>query len=95
MKRLFSTGLGAEPITIDKESSLWKKKKGLLGDQNPQALLDTMMYYCGLYFVLRSGQEHRSLQLDQFELIKATDKAPACLKYHKNFSKNNHSGMAH
>ena len=69
MKRLRSLGLGvkkrqAEPITTDEESLLWEK--GLLGDSSPQALLDTMLFLCGIHFALRSGEEHRSLQLSQF-----------------------------
>ena len=41
----------------------------MLGDSTPQVLLDTMLYLCGIHFALRSGEEHRSLQLSQFELI--------------------------
>ncbi len=62
MKRLQSLGHGsnkrqAEILSQDEEEALWEK--GLLGDATPQTLLDTMVFCNGLYFALRSGQEHR------------------------------------
>ena len=97
MKRLRQSGLGvtkkqAEPITSQEENSLWEK--GLLDDHNPQVLLDTMVFYCGLYFALRSGTEHRSLQFKQIELVEPKD-GKAYLKYVENFSKNIAGGLAH
>ena len=64
MKRLQRSGLGsqkkkAEPLTIEEEV-LWQK--GLLGANNPQALVDSMVVLNGLYFALRSGSEHRQLR---------------------------------
>ena len=82
----------AEPITSQEENSLWRK--GLLGDHNLQVLLDTMVFYCGLYFALRSGSEHRSLQFKQIELVQPKD-GKAYLKYVENVSKNNAGGLAH
>ena len=72
MKRLRSIGYGvtskqAAPLTIEDENRLWVQ--GLLEDHSPQALLDTMVFLCGMSFALQSGQEHRSLQLSQFELV--------------------------
>ena len=39
---------------------MWEK--GLLGMNNPQQLLDTMLYQIELNFVLCAGQEHRNLR---------------------------------
>ena len=83
IKPLRSTGLGvsrrqAEPITIEEENLLWER--GLLGDHTPQVLLDTMLFLCWIHFALRSGEEHRSLQVSQLKLIFPHD-SPAHLVY--------------
>ena len=58
MKRLNAIGLcvvkkQAEPITEEEEELLWSK--ALLGDHSPRALVNTMVYMCGVYFALRSS----------------------------------------
>ena len=85
LKRLQSKGAGsqkkqAEVLTEDEEELLWTK--GLLGDASPQSLLDTVVFYNGLYFALRSGQEHRQLQSNpcQIQLIEKTGEK-SYLKY--------------
>ena len=62
MKRLQASGLGrmqrkAEVITFENEEIMWKKR--ILDDDNPQSLLDTMLFMNGLYFALHGGNEHR------------------------------------
>ena len=61
MKRLHSKGIDvqkkqADPFSVLEEDKLWNE--GLLGMTSPQALLDTMIVMCGMYFVLQSGKEH-------------------------------------
>ncbi len=65
LKRLNRTGQyihkkKANVITLEMEEVLWRKR--LLGDHSPQVLSDTMVYLIGLFFALRSGEEHRRLR---------------------------------
>ena len=53
-----------------------------------------MLYLCGIHFALRSGEEHRSLQLSQFQLVCPTDGTPHLI-YTENYSKNNQGGLQH
>ena len=55
MKRLQAVGLGtrqrkAEVISFEDEELMWEK--GILGDDNPQSLLDTMLLYEWLVFCI-------------------------------------------
>ena len=97
MKRLRSIGLGskkrqAEIITEDEEELLWSK--GALGDSTPQQLLDTMVFYNGLVFALRSGKEHRQLRHSpcQIEVVEKPGER-AFLKYTEDVSKNRQGGL--
>ena len=96
MKRLTATGTGsvkqkAEPLSSSDEEQMWQR--GLLGSDNPQTLIDTMIFMCSLYFALRSGQEHHSLQMDQIQLIESCDHP--YLVYTENASKNHTGGLRH
>ena len=97
MKRLQTAGIGsvkkqAEPLTIEEEELLWQKK--LLGDHNPQSLLNTMMYMNGLHFALRSGSEHRQLRHKplQIQLIEKPGER-AHLLYTEDISKKRPGGL--
>ena len=97
MKRLQSQGIGskkhqAEALSIKDEEVLWEK--GLLGDDSPQRLLDTMVYCNGLYFALRSGNEHRQLRFSssQIQLIEHNGERPY-MKYTEDVSKNRPGGI--
>lgn len=82
----------AEPICDKEEEILWKK--GLLGSHSPQSLVDTMVYMAGLYFALRSGEEHRQLRFGSVELIEKEGSTPYLL-YTESVSKNNPGGLKH
>ena len=97
MKRLQGEGVGstkkqAEVLTEAEENMLWEK--GLLGDDSAQALLDTIVFCTGLYFALRSGQEHRQLRRDpsQIEVVEHAGER-AYLKYTEDTSKNHPGGL--
>ena len=97
MKRLQSKGHGsikkqAEVITEEEEDLLWQTAQ--LGDSNPQQLLNTMVFYCGLHFSLRSGKEHRQLRHTpcQIELVESPGQDPY-LVYREDVSKNHPGGL--
>ena len=97
MKKLRARGIGttkkqAEPLSPEEEEMLWEKD--LLGDKDPQTLLDTMLWMCGIYFALRSGQEHRNLRPAQIELTESAGES-AYVVYHEDVSKNNPGGINH
>ena len=66
----------------------------MLGNHSPQALVDTMVYMAGLYFALRSGDEHRRLCVGDIELVEKSGSAPY-LRYTESVSKNNPGGLKH
>ena len=83
----------AEVIGIEQEDML--RKKGLLGDHSPQALLDTLVYYIGLYFAIRGG-EHRQLRFkpSQLQLVEPANASPY-LAFTEFVSKTNQGGLLH
>ena len=79
-------------MTVEEEEMLWHR--GLLGDPSSQVLLDTMVYYCGLYFALRTGKEHRQLRNSpcQIEVVERSGEK-AYLWYTEDVSKNHQGGL--
>ena len=67
-------------LTEADENALWER--GLLGDETPQTLLGTIVFYNGLYFALRSRKKHCQLRREpcQIEVIENTVERPY-LKY--------------
>ena len=97
MKRLQGKGLGscrkqAEPLTLKEEELLWEKR--LLGDHSPEVLVNTIIFMNGLYFALRSGDEHRNLRHSpcQIQLVECPGER-AYLKYIEDVSKNRPGGL--
>ncbi len=44
------------PISMSEEDSMWQK--GVLGEDTPEKLRNTVMYLVGLTCALHGGQEH-------------------------------------
>ena len=68
--------------------------KGLLGDETPKMLLDTVVFYDGLHFALRSGREHRLLRHSpcQVQVVEQPGEQPYLL-YHEDASTNHPSSL--
>ena len=94
-KKLLASGVGsvkkqAKVITPDEEDILWSK--GVIGTHTPTSLLNAVFFYCGVYFCLRGGNEHRQLKLSQFEFKEVTNptdsaKMVKCVIYTEHGSK--------
>jgi hypothetical protein len=77
MKELSSEGIGvhvkkSEPFSYDEEEML--RQKGALGTDEPEKLLNTLLFLIGKCFYIRGGEEHRALQPSQFTVIPATNR---------------------
>lgn len=86
----------AEAIDAEDEMDMWEK--GILGDSNPQQLLETVLYMLGVHFALRAGKEHRALRLgDRSQFMVRFDKGANLfyLEYTEDTSKNNQGGLKH
>ena len=98
MKALAKTGLGstkkqAKVISEEQEEEMWKK--GVLGTNTPQKLINTLLYHFGLNFALRAGQEHRNLRVSDNPQItlKTADDGRKYIQYVEDVSKSNSGGL--
>ena len=83
----------AEPISVSEEEKLWES--GVLGDDTPEKLIDTLLYLNGVHFGLRAGDEHKSLKMNlQFKLGYDDTVGLKYLEYTECTSKCNQGGLA-
>lgn len=99
MKRLTKKGLGsyvkkAEALTASEIDKLWNTKQ--LGDFNAVVLVRTMLFFNGVHFGLRGGQEHRRLRFTspQLTLHEPEGQTPY-LQYMEDCSKTMQGGLKH
>ena len=64
MERIAQKVKRSELITMTDEEEMWDF--GVLSEENPDALRNTVMYLIGLTFALRGGKEHRALRNPHF-----------------------------
>jgi hypothetical protein len=75
-KKLHKDGIGASKVqarvvTIAEEDKMWTN--GAMGTETPEALLNAVFFYCGIYLCLRGGEEHRALKYSQFKVEEVQD----------------------
>ena len=87
----------AQLIPIEFEDKLWKS--GILGEDQPDKLRDTVLFLIGINCGLRAGDEHYALRRDgptkksQFS-FKRNSKGVRCLLYQEDFiTKTNDNGL--
>ena len=57
----------AQPISVSDEDAMWNK--GILGDDTPEKLVNTLLYLNGVHFGLRAAEQHKSLHINcQFKV---------------------------
>jgi hypothetical protein len=98
MKRLASKGIvkgkkRAAPISFDEEEELWSK--GILGDDSPRKLIETLIYLLGLHLSLRAAKEHRDLVFGEDSQLELVEMDGECIKYTERISKNRTYGLKH
>ncbi len=84
----------AQPISLNEEENLWKT--GLLGDDTPEKLVNTLLYLINIYFTLCACEEHKALKvsgLSQFKLKFDYDSDLKYLEYTEHQSKNHQGGL--
>ena len=74
------------------KNRLWEI--GILGDHNPQALLDSLFYYVELHFALWGGDEHQRLRYKPIQIVLHEPPTGSnCLIYTEDIFKINQGGL--
>ena len=83
----------ASVITVASEEELWEN--GSFGWSNPRQLIYTLIYFLGIHFSLRAGEEHRNLDFGESSQIKLKrdEDGQEYLEYIERFSKNKKFGL--
>lgn len=102
MKSCAQANVGSEnrtsqPISLEAENLLWKN--GILGEDEPEQLRNTVMFLIGLSFALRGGDEQHQLHALGFNpqiTVKRNESGVKYLEYVEDMSsKANQGGLKH
>ena len=103
MKQRVTNGIGinvkkADIISVVEEDILWER--GILGSENPEQLLQTILYVVGLNCALHAGKEHRALRSipfdSQFQWVRDDYYGQYFLRYTEDLGmKTNKGGIKH
>ncbi len=92
MKERSKAGLGrtvsVTPISISDEEKMWVD--GVLGEDDPETLRDTLVFLLGMIFALRGGHEQRNLHRPGF-LPQITVKVDSAGVKYLQYREDNHS----
>ncbi len=95
LSRISKAANSSDPITQDEEDHLWDE--GILGEDEPDVLRDTIMYLVGLTFALCGGREQRALRCPGFKpqiLVQRNDNGVEFLEYCEDLhTKTNQGGL--
>lgn len=96
MKRLAAKGIvkgkkRPAPITFDYEEDL--KKKGILCDNSPRKLIETLI--CSHYISLRADKEHRDQVFGEDSQLEFVEMDGECIRYIDRISKNRTFELKH
>ncbi len=95
LSRISKAANSSDPISQDEEDRLWDE--GVLGEDEPDVLRDTIMYLVGLSFALRGGREQCALRCPGHEPqieVKRADDGTEYLEYREDLrSKTNQGGL--
>ena len=88
-----SPSIKAVPISAQEENSLWQK--GILGNDTPVKLVNTLLYLLGVHFGLCAADEHKHLKRDgNFSVHYDQAVGLKYLYYEEKVSKCNQGGIA-
>lgn len=99
MKQLSTAGIirqkkQAQPISLQQEEQMWQS--GILGDDTPEKLVNTLLYLIGVHFTPQACNKHKNLKVSAYSQlkIKVDPETNHCyLEYVENRSKNNQGGI--
>ena len=99
MKQLSKQGIvrqknQAQAISVEQEEHMWQS--GILGEDTPEKLINTVLYLIGVHFTLCTCDEYKSLKVGTFSQLKIKvdpESNQHYLEYVEHHSKNHHRGI--